>query len=70
MTFGNMRGQVPNRCAFSFGSRAHFRVVYQRQYPQAVEEVVYTERFGTTEEAQKFVDAGLRAQRIHAAPAR
>jgi hypothetical protein len=35
-----------------------------------VEEVVYTERFGTTEEAQKFVDAGLRAQRIHAAPAR
>jgi hypothetical protein len=43
----------------------HFRVVYQRQYPNAVEEVIYTERFATTEGAQKFVDAGLRAQRIY-----
>jgi hypothetical protein len=44
---------------------ADFRVVYQRQYPHAVEEVVYTERFKTPEEAQKFIDAGLRAQRIY-----
>jgi hypothetical protein len=39
----------------------HFRVVYQRQYPHAVEEVVYSERFKTPEEAQKFIDDGLRA---------
>ncbi len=44
---------------------AHFRVVYQRQYPNAVEDVVYSERFKTPEEAQKFVDAALRAQRIY-----
>jgi len=44
---------------------AHFRVVYQRQYPNAVEDVVYSERFKTLEEAQKFVDTALRAQRIY-----
>jgi hypothetical protein len=44
---------------------AHFRVVYQRQYPHAVEEVVISNRFNTREEAQKFADAGLRAQRIY-----
>ena len=44
---------------------AHFRVVYQHQYPHTVEEVVYSERFKTPEEAQKFIDAGLRAQRIY-----
>jgi len=44
---------------------AHFRVVYQRQYPLAVEEVVYSERFKTPEEAQKFIDEALRAQRIY-----
>jgi hypothetical protein len=44
---------------------AHFRVVYQRQYPHAVEEVVYSERFKTPEEAQKFIDEALRAQRIY-----
>ena len=44
---------------------AHFRVVYQRQYPNAVEEVVISTRFNTREEAQKFADAGLRAQRIY-----
>ena len=44
---------------------AHFRVVYQRQYSHAVEDVVYSERFKTPEEAQKFVDASLRAQRIY-----
>ena len=43
----------------------HFRVVYQRQYPQAVEEVVISTRFNTREEAQKFADEGLRAQRIY-----
>jgi hypothetical protein len=43
----------------------HFRVVYQRQYPNAVEDVVYSERFKTPEEAQKFVDTALRAQRIY-----
>ena len=41
---------------------AHFRVVFRHQYPHAVEEVVYTERFKTPEEA--VIDAGLRAQRI------
>jgi len=44
---------------------AHFRVVYQRQYPNAVEDVVYSERFKTQEEAQKFVDDALRARRIY-----
>jgi len=44
---------------------AHFRVVYQRQYPNAVEDVMYSERFKTMEEAQKFVDAALRAQGIY-----
>jgi hypothetical protein len=44
---------------------AHFRVVYQHQYPQVVEEVVYTERFATKADAQKFVDDGLRARRIY-----
>jgi hypothetical protein len=43
----------------------HFRVVYQRQYPHAMEEVVYSERFKTPEEAQKFIDEALRAQRIY-----
>jgi len=44
---------------------AHFRVVYQRQYPNAVEDVVYSERFKTQEEAQKFVDDALRARRSY-----
>ena len=43
----------------------HFRVVYQRQYPQTVEEAVYSERFKTPEEAQKFIDTALRAHRIY-----
>jgi hypothetical protein len=43
----------------------HFRVVCQRQYPQAVEEVLISQRFNTLEEAQSFVDAGLRAQSIY-----
>jgi len=30
-----------------------------------VEDVVYSERFKTQEEAQKFVDDALRAQRIY-----
>ena len=44
---------------------AHFRVVYQRQYPKTVEDVVYSERFKTQEEAQKFWMTSLRAQRIY-----
>jgi len=44
---------------------AYFHVVYQRQYPNAVEDVMYSERFKTQEEAQKFVDDALRAQRIY-----
>ena len=44
---------------------AYFRVVYQRQYPNAVEDVMYSERFKTQEEAQKFVAAALRAQGIY-----
>jgi hypothetical protein len=30
-----------------------------------VEEAVYSERFKTPEEAQKFIDTALRAQRIY-----
>jgi hypothetical protein len=43
----------------------HFRVVYQRQYPQTVEEVVFSQRFNTPEQAQEFINVGLRAQRIY-----
>jgi hypothetical protein len=46
----------------------HFRVVYQRHYPNgAVEEVVLTQRFETEGEAQSHADDGLRAQRIYRA---
>jgi hypothetical protein len=66
MTFRNMREHVPKPLHVSIRQvGTHFRVVYQRQYPNAVEEVIYTERFATTEEAQRFVDVGLRAQRIY-----
>jgi hypothetical protein len=41
----------------------HFRVIYQRQYPQTVEEVIFSQRFNTP--AQLFINAGLRAQRIY-----
>ena len=66
MTLGNTREHVqkPLR-VFVRQQGAHFRVVYQHQYPHAVEEVVYTQRFNTSEEAQKFIDDGLRAQRIY-----
>jgi hypothetical protein len=64
MTLANIHAPKPLR-VFVRQQGAHFRVVYQHQYPNAVEEVVYTERFDTTEEAQKFVEAGLRAQRIY-----
>ena len=61
-----MREQVSKPLQVSIRQQgAHFRVVYQHQYPQVVEEVVYTERFATTAEAQKFVDDGLRARRIY-----
>ena len=33
---------------------AHFRVVYWHQYPNSVEEVVYTERFKTPEGAKVY----------------
>ena len=66
MTLGNMREQVPRPLHISIRQvGVHFRVVYQRQYPNAVEDVVYSERFKTQEEAQKFVDDALRAQRIY-----
>jgi hypothetical protein len=61
----NMREQVPKPLNVSIRQMgAHFRVVYQRQYPNAVEEVVLSTRF-TQEEAQSFADEGLRAQRIY-----
>jgi CRISPR/Cas system endoribonuclease Cas6 (RAMP superfamily) len=66
MTLRNMREQVPKPLHVSVRKvGAHFRVVYQRQYSNAMEDVVYSERFKTPEEAQKFVDAALRAQRIY-----
>jgi len=66
MTLGNTREQVPKRLQVSIRHQnAHFRVVFQHQYPQTVEDVVYSERFKTQEEAQKFVDDALRAQRIY-----
>ena len=43
----------------------HFRVTCQRQYPNTVEEVLISQRFNTLEDAQKFIDVGLRAQRIY-----
>jgi len=65
MTLGNMREQVPKPLHISIRQvGVHFRVVYQRQYPNAVEEVVLSTRF-TQEEAQSFADEGLRAQRIY-----
>ena len=66
MTLRNMREQVPKPLNVSIRQMgAHFRVVYQRQYPNAVEEVVLSPRFNTQEEAQSFADEGLRAQRIY-----
>jgi hypothetical protein len=35
----------------------HFRVICQRPYPRAVEEVLISQRFNTLEEAENFVDA-------------
>jgi len=66
MTLGNTREQVPKRLQVSIRHQnAHFLVVFQHQYPHAVEETVYTQRFATTEDAQKFIDDGLRARRIY-----
>src|SRR5262249_7303902 len=46
----------------------HFRVVYQRHYPNGVlEEVVLTRRFESEAGAQRHADDGLRAQRIYRA---
>ena len=42
-----------------------FCVVCQRQYPNAVEEVLIPQRFKTLEDALEFVDVGLRAQHIY-----
>jgi hypothetical protein len=55
--------KVPHICIRKLGE--HFRVVCQRQYPHAVEEVLISQRFKTLEDAQEFVDAGLRALRIY-----
>jgi len=43
----------------------HFRVVCQRQYPHAAEEVLISQRFETLKDAHEFVDAGLHARRIY-----
>jgi hypothetical protein len=57
-----MRKQVPKSLRTAVRQEgAHFRVVYWHQYPHTVEEVVYSERFKTPEEAQKFIDDALRA---------
>jgi hypothetical protein len=62
----NIREKAPKPLhVFVQQEGAHFRVVYQRQYPQVLEEVVYSERFKTLEDAQKFIDTGLNAQRIY-----
>jgi hypothetical protein len=46
----------------------HFRVVYQRHYPNgSVEEMMLMQRFKTRAEAQSHADDGLRAQRIYRA---
>ena len=46
----------------------HFRVVYERHYPNGtVEEMVLSQRFATEAEAQRHADDGLRAQRIYRA---
>src|SRR5215470_3159675 len=46
----------------------HFRVLYQRHYPNGLlEEVMLTQRFETADEAQSYADSGLRAQRIYRA---
>ena len=61
-----MRKQVPKSLRTAVRQEgAHYRVVYWHQYPHTVEEVVYSERFKTPEEAQKFIDEALRAQRIY-----
>jgi hypothetical protein len=66
MTLRNLHEQMPKPLHVSIRQvGVHFRVVYQRQYPNAVEDVVYSERFKTPQEAQKFVDTALRAQRIY-----
>jgi hypothetical protein len=66
MTLRTMREHAPKPLRVSIQQvGAHFRVVYQRQYPNAVEEVVLSTRFNTREEAQNFADEGLRAQRIY-----
>jgi hypothetical protein len=44
----------------------HYRVKYQRHYPNnVVEEVVLTQRFNSLADAQRFADAGLLAQHIY-----
>jgi hypothetical protein len=66
MALGNMRERVPKPLHVSIRQvGTYFRVIYQRQYPNAVEEVVISIRFNTREEAQNFADEGLRAQRIY-----
>jgi len=46
----------------------HFRVVYERHFPNgALEEVVLTQRFESEAGAQRHAEDGLRAQRIYRA---
>jgi hypothetical protein len=66
MSFASNMRQVPKPLHVSIRQvGTYFRVIYQRQYPNAVEEVVISIRFNTREEAQNFADEGLRAQRIY-----
>jgi len=44
----------------------HYRVKYQRHYPNgAIEEIVLSQRFETEAEAQSYADDSLRTQRIY-----
>ena len=61
-----MRKHVPKSLRTAVRQEgAHFRVVFWHEYPHSVEEVVYSERFKTQKDAQKFIDEGLRARRIY-----
>jgi hypothetical protein len=44
----------------------HYRVKYQRHYPNnVVEEVLLPQRFSSLADAQHFADTSLKAQRIY-----
>jgi hypothetical protein len=60
------KGQMPKGLHIFIRQQGnHYRVVYQRQYPLTVEEIVLSQRFNTQADAQECVDVGLRAQKIY-----